>query len=70
MEDFNKRLRERWQQRRSKAGNWTGLLIKILILVAIVFTIQRLTRSRNIDWSGIKTTPDTVQTAPDTTRGQ
>ncbi|MBM4399719.1 MAG: hypothetical protein FJ041_05265 [Candidatus Cloacimonetes bacterium] len=62
MEGFNKKLRERWQQKRNKASNWTGLLIKILILVAIVFAIQRLTKSKNIDWSSIKTKPETVQT--------
>jgi len=62
MPDFNKKLRERWQQKRSKASNWTSLLVKILILVAIVFVIQRLTKSKNIDWSSIKTKPDSVQT--------
>lgn len=62
MEGFNKKLRERWQQKRNKASNWTGLLIKILILVAIGFAIQRLTKSKNIDWSSIKTKPETVQT--------
>jgi len=62
VEGFNKKLRERWQQKRNKASNWTGLLIKILILVAIVFAIQRLTKSKNIDWSSIKTKPETVQT--------
>jgi len=64
MEDFNKKLKDRWQQKRSKAMNWTSLLIKIIILVALVFTIQKLTKSKNIDWSKINAKPDTVQVQP------
>jgi hypothetical protein len=70
MKDLNDKLRERWQQKRSKARNWTGLLIKILILAAILYVIQRLATSKNIDWSNIKTKPDTVQTIPDSVKGQ
>ncbi len=70
MEEFNKKLKERWQQKRNKARNWTGLLIKIAILVAILYAIQRISTSKNINWSVIKTKPDTVQIAPDSVKGQ
>jgi uncharacterized membrane protein SpoIIM required for sporulation len=62
MNEFNKKIRERWQQKRSKAMNWTSLLIKILILVAILFVINKLSKSSNIDWSKVKAKQDTVQT--------
>jgi uncharacterized membrane protein SpoIIM required for sporulation len=62
MNEFNKKIRERWQQKRSKAMNWTSLLIKILILVAILFVINKLSKSSNIDWSKVKARQDTVQT--------
>jgi hypothetical protein len=70
MDNFNQKLRDRWQQKRKKASNWTGLLIKVLILVALVFVIRKLSKSENIDWSRLKTGPDTMQVAPDTTKGQ
>jgi len=70
MKNFNEKIRERWQQKRSKALNWTGLLIKLAILIALVFVINKLTKSKNIDWSKIKTKADTVQTTPDSIRGR
>jgi len=69
MDNFNQKLKDRWQQKRKKASSWTGLLIKVLILVALVFVIRKLSKSDNIDWSKIKTRPDSEQVNPDTTRG-
>jgi hypothetical protein len=62
MEDFNKKLKERWHQKKSKAFNWTSLLIKIFILIAILYAINRLSQSDNINWSNQSVKPDTVQT--------
>lgn len=62
MNEFNKRIRERWEQKRKKASNWTGLLIKILIIIAIIYAMQRLSKSNNIEWSNVKTQSDSVQT--------
>lgn len=70
MDNFNQKLKDRWQQKRKKASSWTGLLIKVLILVALVFVIRKLSKSDNIDWSKIKTRPDSVQVTPDTVKGQ
>ena len=69
MEEFNKKLRERWQQKRKKASNWTGLLIKVLILFALLSIISHISKSKNIDWSRIKTKPDTIQAVPDSIKG-
>jgi len=61
MEDFNKKLKERWQTKRKKAFNWTSLIIKVMILVAILYTINRLSKSDNIQWTSSSATQDTVQ---------
>jgi len=61
MDDFRKKLNERWHQKKSKAMNWTSLLVKTLILVAIIFVINHLSKNKNIDWSSIRTKPDAVQ---------
>lgn len=70
MKDFNRKLRERWQEKRKKASNWKSLVIKILILVAIIYVVNHITRSKNIDWSTLSNRPETTQTAPDTVKGQ
>jgi len=69
MEDFNKKLKDRWQHKRNKAFNWTSLIIKVLILVAILFAINRLSKSNNIEWSKTQSQQDTVQVAPDSIKG-
>jgi hypothetical protein len=70
MKDFNDKLKERWEQKRSKAKSWTGLLIKIAILAVILYAVHKLSTSKNIDWSVIKSKPDTVQVAPDSIKGR
>ena len=64
MNDLQKHLQERWKQRRSKASNWTKLLAMVLILFALMYFVQRLGNSRNIDWKGAKTKTSTEQTQP------
>lgn len=64
MNDFNKELRERWKQKKKKAGNWTSLMVKVFILLAILYFVGKFTTSKNIDWSKIKNKPDTMQVAP------
>ncbi len=70
MQDFNKKLRERWQDKRKKASNWKSLIIKILILVAIIYVVNHISKSKNIDWSTLSNKADSVQTAPDTLKEQ
>jgi len=65
LKDLNDKLRKRWQQKRSKALNWTGLLIKLAILIALFLVISQLTKSKNIDWSKLKGKPDSVQVTPE-----
>ncbi len=69
MEEFNKKLRERWQQKRKKAMNWTSLLVKVVILIIIILIIQSVVTNKNIDWSKFKSGRGAAQTAPDTAGG-
>jgi ABC-type nitrate/sulfonate/bicarbonate transport system permease component len=48
MQDFEDRMKERWQQRRKKAYNWQKLLLMALVLVAIWYTMARLQNADNI----------------------
>ncbi|MDD2228011.1 MAG: hypothetical protein PHY48_01205 [Candidatus Cloacimonetes bacterium] len=48
MEDFEDKMKERWQQRRKKAYNWQRLLLMILVVVAIFYTMARLQNTGNI----------------------
>jgi hypothetical protein len=64
MAEFNKQFKERWQQKKRKAGNWTSLLYKILLLIALIYVVSKISTSKNIDWSKLKGKPDTLQVVP------
>lgn len=48
MDDFEDRIKERWNQRRKKAYNWQKLLLMVLVVVAIFYTMGRLQDAGNI----------------------
>ncbi|MDP2173851.1 MAG: hypothetical protein Q8M98_01275 [Candidatus Cloacimonadaceae bacterium] len=55
MNDMNDKIRERWQERRKKGYNWSRLIIMLAILVAIMFAINRLSKTgKTFSTSGIE----------------
>ncbi|GAB1467527.1 hypothetical protein MASR2M64_02000 [Candidatus Cloacimonadota bacterium] len=48
MDDFEDKLKERWQQRRKKAYNWPRLLLMILVVVAIFYAMARMQNAGSI----------------------
>jgi hypothetical protein len=41
MNDFDDKMKERWQQHRKKAYNWPKLLLMVLAVVAIFYVMNR-----------------------------
>jgi hypothetical protein len=64
MNDLQKKLQDRWRDRRSKKANWTKLITMVAILAILLYVVNRLNNSNNIDWKGSSTKPDTVQVTP------
>jgi len=64
MTDLNNKLKERWQEKRKKSRNWSSLLLKIFLLIALIYVIHSISTSKNIDWSKFKGKADSVQTTP------
>lgn len=64
MNDLQKQYQDRWKQHRSRAGNWTKLIVMIAILVGLLYVVNRLGNNQNIDWKGSASRPDTVRTQP------
>ncbi len=50
MSDLNDKMKERWNERRRKNNNWTKLIVMVLVLIAIVWGINKLGNSNNINW--------------------
>jgi hypothetical protein len=61
MKDLNEKLRQRWQEKRSKASNWRGLLIKVILFIALLYAVSKFNTSKNIVWSGKAPVADSVQ---------
>lgn len=62
MNDFNDKLRERWQDKRKKSFNWTKVILMMAALIAIVFVMTRLNQVDNINWQNSAPQADTTQT--------
>ncbi len=61
MKDFHDKIKERWEEKRKKAGSWQKFFFLLLLLIVIFLLISRLNRVRQIDWSWLKAQPDTTQ---------
>ncbi len=58
MSDLNDKMKERWNQRRKKSYNWVKLLIMVCVLVAILWLMGEMERSR--ERIRMDSTPETV----------
>jgi uncharacterized membrane protein YvbJ len=62
MNDFEDKLKERWKERKKKAYNWPKLLIMVFVLIAIFYTMSRLSNTKNVVVNPAATTVDSTQT--------
>ncbi len=67
MDDFEDKIKERWQHRRKKAYNWQKLIIMVLAVVAIFYTMSRLQNTGNIVTKPAASVVDSTQTTPEQT---
>jgi len=62
MNDFEDKLKERWKERKKKAYNWPKLLIMVFVLIAIFYTMNRLSNTKNVVVNPAASTIDSTQT--------
>ncbi|MFB3844858.1 MAG: hypothetical protein ACE14O_03790 [Candidatus Cloacimonadaceae bacterium] len=62
MNDWNDKLRERWQEKRKKSSNWTSLIIKVVVLLLILYAIAKIGTGSSLDWSKFSPQADSVRT--------
>ena len=56
MNDMNDKMRERWNERRRKSNSWKKLIIMVVVLIAIMWSINKLGTSKNVSWKpGVET---------------
>lgn len=56
MNDMNDKMRERWNERRRKSNSWKKLIIMVVVLIAIMWSINKLGTSKNVNWKpGVET---------------
>lgn len=48
MDEFDDKMKQRWNERRKKAYNWPKLLIMLFVLVAIFYAMNRLQNTGNV----------------------
>lgn len=60
MNDFEDKLKERWNARRKKAYNWPKLLIMVFVLIAIFYAMNRLGDTKNVVVNPSASTVDSV----------
>ncbi|PKN79456.1 MAG: hypothetical protein CVU48_05275 [Candidatus Cloacimonetes bacterium HGW-Cloacimonetes-1] len=49
MSEMNDKMQERWNQRRRKGNNWSKLIVMVVALVGIIWGINKLGNSSNIN---------------------
>ncbi len=60
MDDFNDKMNDRWKEKRKKAYNWPRLIIMILALIAILYIMNHLGNTKNVQTPSATVT-DTLQ---------
>ncbi|MDD4308891.1 MAG: hypothetical protein PHO32_00790 [Candidatus Cloacimonetes bacterium] len=62
MDEFDDKLKERWQHRRKKSYNWTKLAIMVFAVVAIFWAMNHLQNSGSIVNNPSASVIDSTQT--------
>ncbi len=61
MDDFNDKMKERWQNKRKKAYNWPKLILMVLALIVILYLMNHLGNTKNVVTNPAASVTDTLQ---------